>query len=207
MSLQNGNSVNRSGVVMLLMLLVCIIIGMFIWAGPRYWVTRGDSDPELPWNLRSSLVGRDETPQKPSSAQLDMGEIMTLKAELKEDSASHGDISIIFARDGRISGGWGGEYKPEAGIIYEVLSAPFKGNIDPSRRYSDENGVDPSKLFFIAEGGVLMTKTVRAENKIRRIDAEIFVTGWIDADYNVIGEVIITSDRKSWKTFTWHGEL
>jgi hypothetical protein len=41
---------------------------------------------------------------------------------------------------------------------------------------------------------------------VRGVKGYIYVTGWLDPEYNATGKIIITSDKESYETFSWQAE-
>ena len=82
------------------------------------------------------------------------------------------------------------------------MAADVRGNIDPAKIYEDENGPDPSKLYFITKGDFLILED-RNDGRMRRVHGEIYVTGWFENDVSAHGELHITSDRKTQLVYTW----
>ncbi|MBA7634983.1 hypothetical protein ES703_42583 [subsurface metagenome] len=123
-----------------------------------------------------------------------------------EDNEVKGGVGLYFLTDGRIKGIWAGTYKPEPEITWEVVGSRFKGNIDPSKIYSDEDGEDPRKLYFIAKGRFLILETNSKTDKIKTAKGAIYVTGWLDNEYYVVGKVTITSDKKTYWEYGWQGK-
>jgi len=72
--------------------------------------------------------------------------------------------------------------------------------------YKDDNGKDPSRLFFIARGISLILEENSDTGKVRRVRTDLYVTGWLDTDYYATGKVTITSDNQNFKEFTWEAE-
>lgn len=81
--------------------------------------------------------------------------------------------------------------------------ADFKGNIDASKIYSDESGEDFSLLYFIAKGKFVILKSNTETNKTRDIKGSIYITGWLDTEYNATGEIIITVNKREFEVFSW----
>ena len=112
---------------------------------------------------------------------------------------------MIISPDGRIEGGWGADYDTSSAprMHYSVLTGKFKGNIDPSKIYEDEDGEDLSNVYFIAKGKVVMLVTDFESGKVYRQNSLIYVTGWLDQGYYATGRVTITADKNEAQTFEW----
>lgn len=193
----------RTGVILILMLLVVVLLGVAIWMGPSL-IWSSDSDPNLPWNEEFRLLKSDQEPaQYHSSQQPNIEKLMLFKSYPTEGDISRGEITITLRPNGRIGGGWSGDFNPEPHLEHAVLMAGFNGNIDPSKIYRDEQGQDLSKLYFIAKGALVILETNTQTGGNRRISGYIYVTGWIDPKYTAVGKITITSDKKNFKVYTW----
>jgi len=135
-------STNRSGVVLLLIVVVC---GLFWFEPSTLFQKSGD---ELPWNQESRLVGPNGQVVKPIEQQPKFEEFMSLKTETQHKGRECGKVSFLVMPNRRIEGGWSGKFNPREDINYTVMVAGFKGNIEPSKIYSDDSGEDSPKLFL-----------------------------------------------------------
>lgn len=195
---------NRSGAVLLFMVLIIVVIGVLVWFDPAALFSR--SGPDLPWNQEYRLFKAGEEVPTPSGEQASITRALLFEAEAKQEDAKRGKISILIRPDGRIEGGWGGEYRPKLQVTWEIMGSQFKGNIDPSKIYCDSDGKDPTKLYFIAKGKFLILETNSENNRVRNVKGHIYVTGWLDTEYNATGEIRITSDKRSFETFSWRAK-
>jgi len=201
----SSGSTNRSGVVLLLTLLVIVVVCGLLWFEPSALFRK--SDPELPWNQESRLVGPKGQVAKPIEQQPKIEEFISLKTETQHKGRECGEVSFLVKPNGRIEGGWSGEFNPREDTNYMVMGAGFKGNIDPSKIYSDDSGEDRSKLFFIAKGKFLIVETDEKKKNVRKAVGDIYVTGWIDSQYKVTGELLITSNKRTFEKYLWQGKL
>ena len=202
--MQIGPRGNRCGIVLLFMLLIIVIIGGFIWFDPAGLFS--SSDPEMPWNQVNRIVNPGEEVPAPSAEQASITKTLLFKADTKQEDAKRGTITMVIRPDGRIEGGWAAEYDSRPNVTYQVMSDGFKGNIDPSKIYKDDYGEDRSRLYFITKGKFIILETDSKTNRTRSVKGHIYVTGWLDPEYNATGEIIITSDKRSYKTFSWQAE-
>lgn len=199
--LQRRPQTNRPGFAVLLMLLIIVVICTLIWLDPSALFSR--SDPELPWNQKFRILKSDQEPQTPSKKQPDVTRGILFEADAKQQDEPRGKIRLVIQPNGKVKGSWVAEYNPSPKLNYLVMGASFKGNIDPSKVYSDENGEDPSKLYFITKGRFIILETRLESNRVRSVKGRIYVTGWVDPGYNATGEIIITSDKRSFQAFDW----
>ena len=195
---------NRSGIVLLAMLLIIVVIGVLVWFDP--FALSGSSDPEMPWNQLDRIVKRGEDVPAPSAEQVSLTKNLWFKADAMEGDARRGKIEMFLWPNGRIKGGWSAEYEPRPNVHYQVMGDGFGGNIAPSKIYKDNYGEDRSQLYFITKGKFIILETNSETRKVRSVKGHIYVTGWLDTEYNATGEIIITSDKKSYKTFSWQAE-
>ena len=191
----------RGGFVVLLLLLVIVVIGALIWLDPAALFSR--PDPDLPWNEEFRIVKQGEQVQKPTEEQPSITGFIRYAADAKKEGEARGKISLMIQPDGRVKGGWTAEYNPNPKINLLVMSGGFDGNIDPSKVYTDEDGEDRSKLYFITKGGLIILETRKESGTVRSVKARIYVTGWIGPEYNATGEITITSDKRTYQTFYW----
>jgi hypothetical protein len=197
---------NHLGYALLLMLLLIIVIGGLIWLDPTAFFR--SSDPNLPWNEEFRLVAKDKEVPPTTQAQPVIEDNLLLKSSLKKEDESRGSIGFVIKPDGRIEGSWAGEFHPEKKVLYELISGGFEGNIAPSKKFIDENGIeDPSKLYFFTKGGYFILVTDDNTGKVYKMTGDIYVRGWINPDYHATGEMIVTADKKTYKSFSWEGNL
>ncbi len=198
-----GSGMNRPGYMLLLMLLLIVVFGTLVWLDPSALFNRPDTN--LPWNEEFRFVDEDEQVKAPSEQQPAVTDFLSLQTKPSQERAARGTISMLIHPGGRIEGGWSADYNPRPKVNYQVMNDGFKGNIDPSKIYSDENGQDLSKLYFITKGRFLILETNDNSGKVRSIKGRIYVTGWLDPEYNVAGEVTITSDKRNFELFSFEG--
>jgi len=201
--LKRMSRVNRSGAALILMLLVVVVIGVLIWLRPMTLMR--SSTKGMPWDEERRLVRHDEDVEPPKEEQPEILENLVFRG-LIETELDEGGITLYFLTDGRIKGVWGGTYKPEPEITWEVTGSRFKGNIDPTKIYRDEDGEDPSKLYFIAKGGFLILETNSKTDRIKTATGSIYVTGWLDNEYKAVGKVTITSDKETYWEYLWQAK-
>lgn len=193
----------RRGLVLLIMLLLIVVFCGIIWLDP-FALMKGQKG-NMPWNEEDRLVRPGEAIKPPKEGQPKISDNLLFAAETMQNDEKAGKVEIYVLTDGRIRGGWGGEYNPKPKIMWEVFEGDFKGNIDPSKIYSDENGEDRSKLYFIARGNFLILETNSDSGIVRNLKGKIYVTGWLDQEYTASGNVVITSDKKSYESYNWRG--
>ena len=161
------------------------------------------SGSAMPWNEERRIVGLDGEVKQPKEEQPRILDNLIFEGRIVEDNDVKGGVELFILTDGRIKGIWGGTYKPEPNITWEVQQSRFKGNIDPTKIYSDKDGEDPSKLYFIAKGSFLILETNSKTNKVKTSTGAIYITGWLDNEYNAAGKITITSDKKTYWEYYW----
>lgn len=202
--LGHGLHSGRGGYILILMVLIVCIIGVFIWLDPMALVPGSGSG--MPWNEEYRLVRSSGKVKAPNEGQPQILDNLVFEGVLEENGEVKGGVGMFILTDGRIKGVWAGKYNPEPDIIWEVVGSRFKGNIDSTKIYSDEDGEDPNKLYFIAKGNSLILVTNSKTDKIKTANGLLYVTGWLDNEYNAVGKVTITSDKKTYWEYSWQSE-
>jgi len=196
---------NQPGFVVLLMLLIIVVVCGLLWLDP--FALSGSKDKSLPWNQLKRIVPDDEVVPSPTEQQPKFTTHMRVIAECKENEQDRGKVEILITPQGRVSGSWFADYFPKQGLRYEVVASSFKGNIAPEYVYKDDYGEDPSKLSIITKGNFLILETRTKKGTVRKSNGSIFVTGWVDDEYDITGKVTITSDKKTYFEYEFSGKL
>jgi hypothetical protein len=200
--LYRNRSKNRPGFASLLMLLIIFVVGALIWLKPSAFFNSEDSN--LPWTQEHRILRKGQEPKHAvSSQQPDMTKPLYLWGKAKQLQQDRGEITLYIQPDGTIKGSWGGGYISSPKVTHDVVGSFFKGNIDPSAIYMTGQKEDLTKLYFITKGMFSILETNDKTGQCRHVKGEIFVTGWINSGHNVRGQIVLTSDRKNYKTFTW----
>ena len=164
---------NRSGMVLLFMVLIVVLAGVLLVYDPfALFGTRGR---DLPWNQLDRIVMRGKTVPAPSAEQPSITRMLGFSADAMLEDEGRGKMGMVIRPDGRIEGNWAAEYEPKPGINYHVVKSRFKGNIDPSRIYKDEFGKDPSLLYFITQGKLMIMETNSGTRVIRMVKGHIYL--------------------------------
>jgi hypothetical protein len=192
---------SRNGYVLILMVLIVFLVGAIIWLDPMKLIR--SSTTGMPWDEEKRIVRPEAEVKQPNEGQPKILESLVFKGPIVEDNEVKGGVELYISTDGRITGVWGGTYKPEPDITWEVAGSRFKGNIDPSKIYSDANGEDRKRLYFITKGKSLILETNSKTDRVRTATGAIYVTGWLDNDYNAVGKITITSDKKTYWEYPW----
>lgn len=202
----------RPGYVLLLCLLLLVVFGTLFWYkrshGPAYQMGKGKSDIEVPWRqwhkiqvrLRKGPLG------PPTAEQPQVSKALSVAAKPNEDTQQRGQMKLFILPDGTVEGGWYGQFNISKEVDFQVMGCQFKGLVDPEQVYSDEQGEDPSRLFFIAKGRFTILETNDDSGKVRKLSGNIYVRGWLGLDNLMEGEIILTADEKSFFLYTWKGK-
>ena len=200
--LYRNRSKNRPGFGTLLILLIVFVVGALIWLNPSALFQSEDSN--LPWTQERRILRKGQEPKHAvSSEQAEMTKPLYLQGKAKQRQEDRGDITLYIEPDGTIKGSWHAGYIASPKVTHDVVGSFFKGNIDPSAIYMTGEKQDLTKLYFITKGMFSILETNDKTGICRNVKGEIFVTGWIDTEHNVKGQIVLTSDRKNYKTFTW----
>ncbi len=191
----------QGGFAVLMVFLVMFVVAMLVWLDPSALFSKNDS--QLPWNEEFRIVKTSEDVPPPSEEQPEITRIIRFGAEAKYEGQERGNISLMIFPDGRIEGGWDAEYYPDDKFHLQVMMSGVKGNIDSSKVYSDSEGEDPSKLYLIAKGNLLILESNLDNNQVRSVKGRLYITGWLDSEYNAKGELTVTSDKRNYKIFSW----
>lgn len=201
---------SRPGYIMLLGgLLVLVFIGMVVYFmkmhGPVYEIGVGKSDIDPPWRQweKMQIRYRKEPVGEPTVQQLQLSSRLEVIAHPQQDGKRRGRIEMLINTDGKIAGVWGGEYDISKDVDFQVMACKFEGNIDPEKVYYDEEGDNPTKLFFLARGLFSILETNDDSGQVRNVTGEAFVRGWLNPNRTIEGELILTSDEKNFHRYTW----
>jgi hypothetical protein len=179
--------------------LIAVLAAFLLLVGPSFLFS--NSDPSLPWNEQASILLSGKMPQfKLSENQPQLTGNLRYKAQVEQGGQPRGNINVLIYPDGTVKGVWNGEYDQPNDVHCLILAASFTGNIDPSKRFVKH---DPSKLYFVTAGTSTLIETNLSTNRDRGINGFIYVRGWLDPNYAVVGELIITENKKTYETFSW----
>ena len=211
----------RRGSAEKLLVIIVVLVGI-IFLAKMYLNKKPDIDPDTvrdlavwkEWDLRTKKgdeVLDAPVASKPSAeqAQLKEGASYDLNVTLKDAKDPRAMIAISIDPSGGVWGRWYSQYyikdKKGAKIQLSISGAPFSGSICPGKIYEDDYGVDASKLYFIAKGTFLIHRTNFDVGTVKIMAGDVYVSGWLNKDLSINGEITITSDRKYFETFVWSG--
>jgi hypothetical protein len=167
----------------------------------------------LPWEEESLLTSdtlqgyglQPETKIYPEQPQIT--KTIKFKTKVYQDGRPRGELEFRIRPGGRIKGSWSANYKASApdvqyrGLV--ELPIDFEGNVAPSKIYEDEQGQDLTKLYIISRGILMLEEHNLKNNRQRTIRGHIYVTGWLDTEYNALGRLTITSGGLAGEPVEW----
>jgi hypothetical protein len=196
----------RSGFGLLLMILIVVIIGAVMWLDPMSFFQ--SNDPNLPWNQEFHLVSEGAQVPPTTSQQLSIEKNLELDVKLEKDGTSRGRLGIFIESGGTVGARWSGEFYPEKKVFYDIVNGNLDGNIVPSKMFVDENGIeDPSKLYFLTKGGYFILVSDDNKGTTFQINGFLYARGWIEPDLHAKGELIVSADKKTYKSFPFEGDF
>jgi hypothetical protein len=175
--------------------------------GPVYRIGEGESDITPPWRQwhKMQVRLRDGPLGSPTEEQPQLSKPLEIQARPVQDGNARGEMGVMLLPDGTVSGSWGGEFYIDKYVEFQVMNCKFEGRIDPEQVYEDEEGEDPSRLFFIAKGHFMILEANNDTGRVRNLMGDAYVRGWLGLDDEVSGELIITTDERNFYVYTWEG--
>ena len=159
--------------------------------------------PWQEWRLRQ--MNQTDKQQQASAEQPKITKTLEYNTNARLDNEPRGEVSLVIGPGGVVAGSWYGNYYNEKKEQCDIQGGGFEGRTYPAKIYRDENGEDPSKLYFLAKGGFAFHKF--KTGKFRIIGGDIYVNGWLASDYSVKGQITITSNEKYFETFDFKARL
>lgn len=197
---------NRSGSALVWLL---IVLGLAFVVYAVQWYLKGSrKDPDLcydlapwkEWRLRETST---KPPQEPSEEQPNIIGVLRFDTNARFQDEPRGEITLSIFPDGSVAGRWYGQYYKKKKINFDIFSADFEGKTYPRKIYLDEDGEDPSKLYFITKGKFVIQESNFEKGGLKHRAGDIYVTGWLNTDKTAMGEITITSNEKYSETFDW----
>jgi len=185
-------------------LIIVIIIALFAVVAIMFInkITQDPTGPvdECPWAETNRIVGLGASINLPQPPQISLDEEKTISHTiLSEDGQNRGRLEILISPDGLVEAVWKANYKED---VYEKeFTAKCEGNVDANKTYEDENGTDPSRLFFITKGSFLLQAF--KHGNARAGGGEAYVVGWISPDGSSNGTLVLAPDKKNTKIYKW----
>lgn len=200
---------NRPGsaIVWLIVILVAVVVAVH-FINKAYSLPKSEnptcSEDIQPWEEESRLLKPgQQLADSLSPDQPVIDQTIFLQATVKEAADATG-LNITISPDGNVAGAYSADYnKGTDPQMNYVMNADFEGNFDPSNIYFDEQGSDPSKLFFLTKGKMFIVAHNFTADTIKYNTQDIYVTGWINPDYSATGRLVLMTGRKTFQTFHW----
>lgn len=168
------------------------------------WADRYSDPNAYPWDeghlfIYKPLDGYDMSGRRPPfKSQPELVEELHYKADVYAGNEKRGRIDIKIDEYGDVLAFWDAEFRLNY-IYYQTpvrvfgeeneRSNIFEGNTAPLKIYEDQKGTDPSKLYFISEGPLVLEGS--------KVEEDFFglgyVTGWIGKDYAASGKIATPS--------------
>jgi len=190
----------RNSNTLLMILTTIAMIGFFVWVIHSKLLKKQDLN--LPWNQQFLILKKGKEPEKPTKYQVALSIPLKIKAKITEQDQPRGKVEMLIHPNGTIDGEWTGEYSTEyPPVNFLVVSGTVRGNIVPSKVHKNNDREDHTKLYFITKGDLLILETNLENKKVRNFKGLIYITGWIETDRNLTAEIIITSNKRSYKTY------
>ena len=195
----------------LIALIIIAILVVIVFLGQRYMKKMAQRDPDLCYDLKPWKEWRlREASEKPIPEQLAeqpvITEVLKFDTNLKKKGSEdpRGELVVFIGPDGGVGGSWSGIYYKGRERNFHIMGGRFEGRVYPGKIYRDEAGEeDPTKLYLMAAGEFLLQESDTKKGMLYTNAGEIYVQGWLDAEFVLSGEVTITSDEKYFETFTW----
>lgn len=188
-----------SAILMVLVVVAIIMVLYFVqidtFFGPGL-PTQPKGIEQHPWILEELLVPENQPIKLPRSPKPTLDDPLTVTLPVHLEDADRGTSRITFLTNGRIQCQWECVYT-STDIEYRIEAA-MNGNIVAKRTYSDENGKDKSRLFFIAKGYYTKTPTDLNADQTGELSEKgtSWLTGWLGPDLTPQGHITITTNRE-----------
>jgi hypothetical protein len=196
----------RGSAGIILVIIIVLALGVF---AVQKWLKSRTPDPDTAENLQPwtewKIREKSEKPVPPigpKQPKLTKSLKYDANVEAPQTKAGRGEVMVWITPEGGISGTWSGNYYDDKKMNCEIQGAGFTGKVFPGKIYKDEKGEDPTKLYFLAKGKVVMHKS-DLKSKYSIQSGDMYVHGWLNTDLSVIGNLTITGDEKKSETYSW----
>lgn len=190
--MKNIRHSNGSAMLLVLIAVAIILVLMAVQMRTLFIPSGASSLPtgieHYPWRLDEFLVAEGETVKLPRSPKPTLDEAVTLEAVVSRDDLPRGTVSIDFGTDGRIAATWETTYESRG--KNHTITAAMTGNIVVKHTYTDDNGKDKSRLFFVAKGRY-QKQAVSAETTSSPEKGDAWLSGWLKPDHSAQGHISI----------------
>ena len=196
---------SRNGYAALIVLVAVAIIAIMIAIQMRaIFGTNLPSQPigteQRPWLLDKQILGAEEGVKMPKSPKPQLEEDFSISGIVTRNNAERGTVTIFFESNGRIRATWSCDYSHEQ-TAYRI-GAEIAGNIDAGVHFTDENGKDKSRLFFVGKG-TYFKETTTADTGTAVEKGTAYVQGWLKPDGSAEGFVSINQGKDWVAAYEW----
>ncbi|MBC8377603.1 MAG: hypothetical protein H8E62_00355 [Planctomycetes bacterium] len=155
---------------------------------------------QCPWVESNRIVNSYSEINLPQSPQITFDKLKKMSFKItSEEGEGRGRLDIEITPEGMVTAVWKATYKE--GIYEKEFSASCMGNVDATRIYEDEDGMDESKLFFITEGRFLLQAFKQGNARVG--GGEAYIVGWVSPDGSAKGTLVLAPDKKNTKIYAW----
>jgi hypothetical protein len=187
-----------SAILMLVLALGILLILYFLSTTAIFRPSRipKSARPEnRPWLEEERILSREQIVDLPETPKPELNENLLISAMVTLNGQDRGQLDLDFDTRGRVSGSWESSFSQENRRT--SFEAESEGNIDISKTYVEKDKQDASLLYFITKGAYTETVENMNTKQVTTSTGTIYVTGYLTAEYDVFGQITITTD-KSW---------
>lgn len=194
------NKQNRPGAAVLMLLIAVVILLMLYFLSASAIFKPGRipkmSRPEdRPWLEEGRILSSDTIIDLPDPPKPELNETLLIAASVTLNGQDRGQLDLDFDTQGRVSGFWESSFLQENRRT--TFEAESQGNIDIGKTYTEKEKQDASLLYFITKGTYTETVENTKTEQVTASTGTIYVTGYLTGEYEVFGQITITTD-KSW---------
>jgi hypothetical protein len=197
--------------IFVVILIVVLIAGLFI---AQKWVKSNAPDPDKTMNISPMREWelRKAKPQLMGEFRSEQPKIMKpilYEASLidSNNEERRGNLRVMISSERMVQGGWSGSYRKNEKVNFDISGmggVTFQGKVYPGKIYSDGNGQDPARIYFLARGNKFIVQVSDFEKGgVQLMTGNIYVRGWIMPDLSVEGDVVLDRDDNKTERFIW----
>lgn len=195
LKLRNGNA------LVWVIVIVIVVVGV-VTIGQKFLGWGSPGDPEkCPWLQADRIIAIGGTVPLPQPPKTDLKIWNSFRVDPMEGDQSRGSLQVDISDEGFLFGKWHSEYKVNKTTY--TFDAGFTGNVDVTKTYVNESGIeDPSLLYIIAQGNY--RKQVYNPSSHSGVGGgEAYLTGWLGPDGKAKGKITLVFDKKIQNVLTW----
>jgi len=183
----------------LIALLIVIVIALALYMvditaifGP---IDKNRAYEERPWFEEHRIAAKENLPIKQTGkgGKIRILSQAKLKGSVQRNNENRGTVEIIIEPNGLAKGHWQCSYEHIENKTSYIITASFEGNIDPTKNFASQKGINKKLLYFITKGKFREVKT-DANGQQWLNEAPIYVVGWIDNDLSAKGKLFLMSN-------------